>query len=124
MQVDQILKKWEECLNRGDVSSIVKLYSREAILLGTFSEIIRDNPELIRKYFEELLSKEKLKVHFSLIRSRVYGGTWLCSGFYEFTYIENEQVSLPARFTFVIGNESDDNYRILEHHSSVVPHDT
>ena len=121
MEADQVLKMWEECLNRGDVANIVELYSSEAVLWGTFSETMHDNRELIQGYFEGLFSKEKLKVRFSLIRSRAYQGTCLYSGFYEFSYMENEQVSLPARFTFVIGNDHDAGYRILEHHSSLVP---
>ena len=121
MDADQIIKKWEQCLNSGDLANIVKLYSDEAILWGTFSEIIRDNTYLIEKYFEELFDKDRLRVHFSLIRTRVYGGTSLYSGTYEFSYMDEVLVTLPARFTFVVGYNEKVGYRIVEHHSSLIP---
>ncbi len=121
MEADQVLKKWEECLNNGDLANIVSLYSDNAVLWGTFSKIIRDSSELIEEYFEELFKKNLLRVHFGLIRPRTHNGTCLYSGMYKFSYMDRKLVILPARFTFVIGHDKEAGYRIMEHHSSLVP---
>lgn len=121
MEADQVLKTWEECLNKGDLTNIVGLYSNNAVLWGTFSKIIRDSPELIEEYFEGLFKKDLLRVHFSLIRSRIHNGTFLYSGTYEFSYMDRKLVILPARFTFVVGRDEEVGYRIMEHHSSLIP---
>jgi len=121
IEAGQVLKKWENYLNSGDLANIVGLYSSEAILWGTFSTIVRDNPRLIENYFQELFCKDQLRVHFSLIRSRVFNGTYLYSGTYEFSYMDGDPVTIPARFTFVVSQDKNTGYRIVEHHSSLIP---
>ena len=56
---ENLLRKWEECLNSGDLEGIVSLYTDNAVLWGTFSDIIRDTPELIREYFEILFYRKE-----------------------------------------------------------------
>lgn len=121
MDADQILDQWEKYLNDGDLPNIVKLYANDAILWGTFSKVIRNNPDLIKEYFQELLLKKNFKVDINSSSARVYSDTYLYSGTYEFSYVDKELVKFPARFTFVICKDESGSYKIVEHHSSLIP---
>ncbi|MYB88686.1 MAG: DUF4440 domain-containing protein [Proteobacteria bacterium] len=123
MKADQVLDDWQRFLNQGDLENIIRLYSDEAILWGTFSNIIRDSSKLIGEYFEELFEKDNLRVDWGTVYPRVYDGFYLYSGTYEFSYTDNKLVTLPARFTFAIGHEKDAVFKILAHHSSLIPND-
>ncbi|QMU60627.1 MAG: DUF4440 domain-containing protein [Gammaproteobacteria bacterium] len=118
---ENLLKKWETCLNNGDLNGIVELYADNAVLWGTFSDIIRDNPELIREYFEALFLRENLNVKFGSSNLRSFGEAAIYSGDYEFSYQGDEKVSCPARFSFVFYKDESGQYRIIDHHSSLVP---
>ena len=121
MEADKVLEEWQMFLNNGDMGGIVRLYSDEAVLWGTFSKIFRDNPRLIEEYFGQLFEKNSLKVDMGPFRSREYNDIHLYSGTYEFSYIDGDPVVLPARFTFVIGRDEEATFRIIEHHSSLIP---
>ncbi|MCY3804050.1 MAG: DUF4440 domain-containing protein [Gammaproteobacteria bacterium] len=123
MKADQVLDDWQRFLNQGDLENIVRLYSDEAILWGTLSSIIRDSSKLIGEYFEMLFEKDNLRVDWGTVYPRVYDGFHLYSGTYEFSYTDNKPVILPARFTFAIGDEKDASFKILAHHSSLIPGD-
>jgi hypothetical protein len=119
---ENLLKRWEFCLNKGDLSGIVDLYSESAVLWGTFSDIIRDNPELIREYFQNLFERKNLKVTFGTSNLRSFGQAAIYSGEYEFSYEDNGVVRCPARFSFVFYKQGNDPYKIIDHHSSLIPH--
>lgn len=118
---ENLLRKWETCLNNGDLNGIVALYTDSAVLWGTFSDIIRDNPELIREYFEALFLRENLSVKFGPSNLRSFGEAAIYSGEYEFSYQGDEKVKCPARFSFVFYKDKTGQYRIIDHHSSLVP---
>ena len=121
MDAKEVINDWENCLNTADLKGIVDLYINGAVLWGTFSQGICDSSELIQEYFQDLFVKQELKVNFSSIKSRTYSDTTLFSGTYEFSYLEGEQVTHPARFTFVVCKDKQGNYKIAEHHSSLIP---
>lgn len=123
MEANQILNDWQRFLNQGDLENIVRLYSEEAVLWGTFSDILRDSPRLIGEYFEKLLERDGLRVEWGTVCSRAYDGFHLYSGTYEFSYTDRKPVILPARFTFAIGRDKDAGFKILTHHSSLIPVD-
>ena len=118
---DNLLRKWEVCLNNRDLEGIVKLYTADAVLWGTFSDIIRDNHGLIREYFEALFLKDELNVKFGESNLRSFGEAAIYSGEYEFSYQGDEKVKCPARFSFVFYRNKEGEYRIIDHHSSLVP---
>ena len=103
MEANQILDEWQRFLNQGDLENITRLYSDEAVLWGTFSDTLRDSPGLIREYFETLLEKDDLRVEWGTMRTRSCDGFHLYSGTYAFSYVDGKPVTVPARFTFVIG---------------------
>ena len=121
MDADHVLKQWEIYINNGDLPNIVKLYANNAMLWGTFSTILRDNPELIRDYFQKLFQRKNFKVNFSSAKNRVHSGVSIYSGTYDFSYVDIELISLPARYTFVICKLDSGDYKIVEHHSSLIP---
>ncbi|MFK7816858.1 MAG: DUF4440 domain-containing protein [Gammaproteobacteria bacterium] len=120
---ENLLRKWEVCLNNTDLDGIISLYTDDAVLWGTFSEIIRDTPELIREYFEVLFYRKNLKVQFGPSNLRSFGQAAIYSGEYEFSYEdpEGKVVTCPARFSFVFYKHESDTYKIIDHHSSLTP---
>ncbi len=121
MDADNVINNWGRYINSGDLPSIVNLYSSDAILWGTFSNIIRNNSDLIEEYFRGLFQKNSLCVNFNSIHTRLYSDIYLYSGTYEITYKEIELVQFNSRFTFVVCKTKGDKYKIVEHHSSVIP---
>lgn len=121
MEANQILDEWQRFFNQGDLKNLVRLYSDEAVLWATFSDTLRDSPGLIREYFETLLEKDGLRVEWGTMRTRSCDGFHLYSGTYAFSYVDGKPVTVPARFTFVIGRDKDAGFRILTHHSSLMP---
>lgn len=121
MEADKILDEWGECINTHDLSRILSLYSKEAMLWGTFSTILRDNHELIKAYFVDLFTRDSLAVKFKSAKNRVFANTYIYSGSYDLSYVEQELIILPARYTFVIRKFDEEGFKIVEHHSSLVP---
>lgn len=118
---ENLLNKWEVCLNNGDLEGIVSLYTDNAVLWGTFSDIIRDSPMLIREYFETLFLREKLKVQFGSSNLRSFGQAAIYSGEYAFSYQDQGKITCPARFSFVFYKDESGAYKIIDHHSSLIP---
>ena len=121
MDADYVFEQWEQHINAGNLSEIVALYAKDAVLLGTFSKIVRNSPDLIREYFIEIFSRKNLRVTFGSVEPRCYSEIYLYSGTYEFSYEDKELITIPARFTYAIGKDETGNYKIVEHHSSLVP---
>lgn len=121
LDAEQTLRQWENSLNKNDLPGVLALYASDAVLWGTFSKTIRNTPDLIREYFEALLQKENVRVVFGATESKVYKGVHLFSGSYEFSYEDDGIVVFPSRFTFAVCKVEDGSYKIIEHHSSVMP---
>ena len=121
MNSQQIINSWEKNLNNANLNKLINLYAEDAVLWGTFSNIIRNNTDLIREYFQNLFKKKELKVCFITSNNRVYESANLYSGTYEFSYMDQDLIKITARYTFVICKDSRQEYKIVEHHSSVIP---
>ncbi len=118
---ENLLRTWEVCLNNTDLDGIISLYAEDAVLWGTFSDIFCDTPELIRKYFEVLFYKKNLKVKFGASNLRSFGEAAIYSGEYEFSYENEKLIIFPARFSFVFYKDNNEIYKIIDHHSSLIP---
>lgn len=121
MNAKQVIISWEEYLNSANLNNLVDLYAHDAVLWGTFSNVIRNRSDLIREYFQDLFKKRDIKVSFNDSYNRVYEGMHLYSGTYKFSYIDQELKIINARYTFVVCKDSNGKYKIVEHHSSVIP---
>ncbi len=98
------------------------LYDPEAVLWGTVSPTIRDNPSAIRDYFKTLPTfPPEFKGALGEQRVRVYGDTAINSGTYNSSSIrDGKPITIAARFSFVYRNR-DGRWMIVDHHSPAVP---
>ena len=112
----ELLQEWVAAIKSGDPKRVTELYHRDAILLGTFSNKERVGHELIFEYFENLL-KSPVEVHIVSENPHVFGSAAVNSGLYNFV---REGKTINARFSFVY-IETNDGWKIVSHHSSVMP---
>jgi uncharacterized protein (TIGR02246 family) len=112
---------WADAFTGHDLERILALYDAEAVLWGTVSPTLRDNPAAIRDYFKGLPGRPQAKVVLGEYRVRVYGDTAINTGYYTFSDVRDGQpVTVQARFTFAY-RQRDGRWMIVDHHSSRVP---
>ena len=118
LTANELLQKWTSAIKNGDPKQVTKLYHENGILLGTFSPKERVGHELILEYFESLL---KSPVEVQIVSEHLYFRTSesavVNSGFYNF--ITDGKI-INARFSFTY-SKNDDGWKIISHHSSVLP---
>ena len=116
-----IVKKWEKLFNENNIS-IVDTYSTNGILIGTFAIAIKKGRQTILPYFQNLFTKDGLRVDFNkevFINEMLDG--YILSGFYVFSFNEDGQrKQIRARYSFVI-EMVDGKMLIINHHSSEIP---
>ena len=112
----ELLQKWTSAIKNGDPKQVTKLYDENGILLGTFSPKERIGHKLILEYFESLL-KSPVEVQIVSEHPHVFESSAVNSGLYNF--ITNDK-TINARFSFVY-SKNDDGWKIISHHSSVLP---
>ena len=113
---DELLQKWTGAIKNGDPKQVTKLYHEAGILLGTFSPKERVGHYLILEYFESLL-KSPVEVQVLSEHPLVFGSVAVNSGLYNFI---TDSKTINARFSFVY-SKNDDGWKIISHHSSVLP---
>ena len=113
----EILKRWQQNLNEGNLSGVLKLYDLSCVLIPTFSSDILTDHEQIKEYFINVIEVQKGNVQFqqnSFSEQQIMGNMYLLSGKYFFNFMENEKI--PARFSFLINTFHENP--IMHHHSS------
>ncbi|THD48820.1 MAG: SgcJ/EcaC family oxidoreductase [Bradyrhizobium sp.] len=115
---NRLVDRWSATYSSNDRDALVKLYTSDAILLGTVSPVISEGTEAITKYFGPLTGNTNA---IGERRTIVLGdNAVLVTGFYEFTRMKDGQpVPGPSRFTMLL-TKRDGEWRIAHHHSS--PH--
>ena len=115
----ELLQKWIGVVESGDPKQVTNLYLDNGILLGTFSNKERVGHELILEYFEKLL-KSSVDVEVVSENPHVFGSSAVNSGHYNFM---TNGKTINARFSFVYHKERlpTDEWKIVSHHSSVMP---
>ena len=121
-EVAAATQAWIAGMTRHDVEGVLALYDREAVLWGTRSPTIRDNPAALREYFNILRTvPPSYKAALGEQRIRIYGDIAINSGTYTFSEVrDGKEIIRPARFSFVYRNR-DGRWLIVDHHSSAVP---
>ena len=113
----KLLQKWVNAIKSGDPKQVTDLYHEDAILLGTFSNKERIGHALILEYFENLLKSpvevEIVSEHFSTSETLSVN-----SGLYNFV---TGGKTINARFSFVYSQRPLVEWKIISHHSSVLP---
>ncbi|HEX2865704.1 MAG TPA: hypothetical protein VHO03_01615 [Ignavibacteriales bacterium] len=120
---EKILRNWMEAVNTREVQMILPFYSKDAVLIPTFSNRILDSPAKIRAYFEKLGSNDGLKVilHENTVKvKKVSEDIFALSGIYLWRMsVEGEALNFEARFSFVMDLSLE--APIIQHHSSQIP---
>ena len=112
----ELLQKWVAAIKSGDPKQVTNLYHDDGILLGTFSNKQRVGHDLILEYFENLM-KSPVDVEIVSEHPHDFESAAVNSGLYNF--VTNGK-TINARFSFVY-NKDNDEWKIVSHHSSVMP---
>lgn len=113
---------WGRGLGENEPEKVLPFYANDAVLWGTLSPTVRADRAALRDYFVTAYKVlPSLKVSFGDQLIRVYGNTAVNTGYYTFSFMQNEEAkTLPARysFTYVLNG---DRWLIVDHHSSAMP---
>ncbi len=119
-EANAVVDRFSAAYNSNDPEAVVKLYTPDAILLGTVSPVISMGTEAIRNYFSMIKgsgNRNAIQERHTIVLG---DNAVVVTGFYEFTRMKDgKPVPAPSRFTMLIV-KSGDEWRIAHHHSS--PH--
>ena len=119
-EANAVVDRFSAAYTSNDPEAVVKLYTPDAILLGTVSPVISMGTEAIRKYFSMIKgsgNRNAIQERHTIVLG---DNAAVVTGFYEFTRMKDgEPVPGPSRFTMLI-TRSGGEWRIAHHHSS--PH--
>jgi uncharacterized protein (TIGR02246 family) len=115
-------RAWINAMNSHDPAQVTSLYASDAVLWGTRSATLRDNPGAISEYFNALRTVDpSYKVVLGEQHIRIYNDIAINTGTYSFSESRDGKENLrPSRFTFVYRNHNG-RWMIIEHHSSALP---
>lgn len=117
-QVEGWFERWNQALTSGEPAQVAQLYDRHALLLPTLSAQLRGTPEAITAYFATFLTRQPSG---TVTHRQIELGCNLAidAGTYRFA-LHDPEAQVEARYTFVYGRREGE-WRILHHHSSLVP---
>lgn len=115
-------KLWAELLKAKKLKQIAQLYSEDATFLPTVSPDFKKGSAEAEEYFEHFLQKNPegkiIEEEIQLLTENAY----LHSGMYDFEIDGNGgKTVVNARFSFVWEKNSNGQWKIIHHHSSVKP---
>jgi len=118
--VEELFDAWNDALQTGDAKKVAAMYADDAVLLPTVSNLPRTTPAEIEDYFEHFLQKKP----YGIIKQRnVKQGCNKITdaGIYDFEVVSGgKKTVVPARYTFVYEYRNDE-WKIVHHHSSMMP---
>ena len=116
-EVQQLFERWNDALQTKDPQQVAKLYSRDAILLPTLSDLPRTDHDTIVDYCSHFLEKSPKG---SIDQREILIGCNMLqdAGLYSFTFADG--TSAEARYSFVYILENGE-WKISHHHSSLQP---
>jgi len=115
MYIPQLITRWSFVFNYKPVSTLVSLYSKDAVLYPTFEKDMLNGEKQINRYFEDL-QKQKTHVRLGKIFSRTAFGTDIEFGEYDFIV---NGIIYKARFNMVTAEESG-RMKIIFHQSTLI----
>jgi uncharacterized protein (TIGR02246 family) len=123
-EVEGVFNEWIADVNRKDMQKLLALYDERADLHPTLSGTLRVSSNDIEAYFRHFLALPNLHVEASNPHIQVFGAVAINDGFYQFAFVKNGGLTvLKARYSFTYLKEPD-GWRIIDHHSSIVPGET
>jgi hypothetical protein len=118
-----VLAKWIEAVNHGDIEKLLSLYDNQSVLIPTFSNRLLNTPDKQKDYFEKLASREELSVTLhekTLIVQELQNYIFALSGIYNWRFnVDGEPINFEARFSYTF--DLSKSSPILHHHSSQIP---
>ncbi|SFR55659.1 SgcJ/EcaC family oxidoreductase [Thiomicrospira sp. ALE5] len=118
---EQLFTAWNDALASGNARSVAALYSDDAVLLPTVSNLPRSGLAEIEAYFKHFLLKQpRATVLQRIVRKGCNKLT--DAGVYQFevSHDGSRRKLVKARYTFVYAFYAG-RWKILHHHSSVMP---
>ena len=115
MYIPQLITRWCFVFNYKPVSSLVSLYSKDAVLFPTFEKKMLNGEKQIERYFDELKT-QKTHIRLGQISSRTAFGTDIEFGEYDFIV---NGIIYKARFNMVTAEERGE-MKIIFHQSTLV----
>lgn len=120
-QIAAATAAWRAAYDSRDPARITAMYDSDAVLWGTTAKTVAATPAAIGDYFKDAAKRPNARVTFGEQHNRLYGDVGVSTGYYAFSDVRDGQtVSRPARYTMVF-RQRDGQWRIVAHHSSVVP---
>jgi hypothetical protein len=98
------VEHWSQAFNSGDVEQIVRMYTNDALVLGTLRPAMTSKPDDLRAYFKAAAAaklKVKLGDHCAVTLA---DDAVAIAGFYDFSRpaADGYPVVVPGRFSFVM----------------------
>lgn len=116
-EASAIVDQWSATYSANDRDALVKLYTPDALLLGTTDKVATRGSAEIREYFVAL-DKGGRKNTITEKNVIVLGPeAVVVAGFYDFARKEQNYEPRPSRFTMVVVKR-DGRWLIAHHHSS------
>ena len=116
-EASAVVDQWSATYSANDRDALVKLYTPDALLLGTTDKVATRGTADIREYFVALDKggrKNTIKERDIIVLSPE---AVVVAGFYDFARKELNYEPRPSRFTMVVVKR-DDRWLIAHHHSS------
>ena len=122
-EVNAALENWGDAIASRNPSQIVALYREDAVLLATLANQPILSQDGRMAYFGKLVKRESLRVtdwNGVVETGKDYA---VANGTYVFRFKDKDgkDASVPARYTFVFTPDAKGEWRILTHHSSMLP---
>ena len=96
-EVAAVTRAWIDDMTRHDFDRVVALYDSEAVLWGTRSPTLRDNPATVHEYFGILRTvPPSYKAVLGEQRIRVYGDIAINTGTYTFSEVDRKSTRLNS----------------------------
>ena len=119
----QVVEKWAKAFTDSDVDGMVKLYSPDALFLGTGSKTVVVKPEEIRKYFEQALLNNRPRgaTLYSQSALVLSDSVVVVTGLDTVTGVrDGKTYSANGRVTFVVAKRGFE-WQIVHFHRSAMP---
>lgn len=115
------ITEWAQAVEAGKLEDIMKLYDKNALMISTFAQAPLTKRSQIEDFYKKVIVNPDIEVEILESHPRQFGDVATNSGRYSLSFTqEGEEVSIPARFTFVYALKGG-KWSIVEQHSSRMP---
>ena len=119
----QVVERWTKAFTASDVDGIAKLYSPDALFIGTRSKTVLTTPAQIRQYFEAALLSDRPRTATlnSFSANAISDSVVVINGLDTVTGVKDgKTISGRGRVTFVVARQGS-NWEIVQFHRSPMP---